>query len=44
MGDIPNRQLFSNPEFKQTMLPYYQVVTSIKSGDMETFKKVLSKY
>jgi 26S proteasome regulatory subunit N3 len=44
MGDIPNRQVFSSPEFKKILLPYYQVVTCVKSGDMETFKKLLTKY
>lgn len=44
MGDIPNRQVFSNPEFKQTMVPYYQIVTCVKSGDMDTFKALLKKY
>ena len=41
MGDIPNRQLFSNKEFKKILQPYYQVVTCVKSGDMEAFKKLL---
>lgn len=44
MGDIPNRQIFSNPDFKQALLPYYQIVTCVKSGDMDKFKALLSKY
>jgi 26S proteasome regulatory subunit N3 len=44
MGDIPNRQLFSNKEFKESLLPYYQIVTCVKSGDMDTFKALLKKY
>jgi len=44
MGDIPNRQIFSNPDFKQALLPYYQIVTCVKSGDMDTFKALLLKY
>ena len=44
MGDIPNRQIFSQADFKKPLAPYYQVVTSVKSGDMDNFKKILSKY
>ena len=44
MGDIPNRQIFSNPDFSSTLLPYYQIVTCVKSGDMDTFKSLLKKY
>jgi len=35
MGEIPNRQLFSSGEFKKPLTPYYQIVTCVKSGDME---------
>lgn len=41
MGEIPSRQLFSHPDFKKALAPYYQIVTYVKSGDMETFKKLL---
>lgn len=44
MGDIPNRQIFSNPDFKASLLPYYQIVTCVKSGDMIQFKALLKKY
>jgi len=44
MGDIPNRQVFSQPDFKKPLAPYYQIVTSVKAGDMDTFKKILQKY
>jgi 26S proteasome regulatory subunit N3 len=44
MGDIPNRQVFSQAEFKKPLAPYYQIVTSVKSGDMDTFKSLLQKY
>lgn len=44
MGDIPNRQVFSNPDFKQTLLPYYHIVSCVKSGDMVAFKNLLKKY
>jgi 26S proteasome regulatory subunit N3 len=44
MGEIPNRQVFSHPDFKKSLGPYYQVVTCVKSGDMEQFKKILQVY
>lgn len=44
MGDIPNRQIFSNPDFQQSLHPYYQIVTCVKSGDMDAFKALLIKY
>ena len=44
MGDIPSRQVFSNPDFKQALLPYYQIVASVKQGDMDNFKRLLEKH
>lgn len=44
MGDIPARTTFSHPDFKQALLPYYQIVSSVKHGDMDTFKALLVKY
>ena len=44
MGEIPNRQIFSPTYLQKPMLPYFQVVNCVKSGDMETFKKVINKY
>lgn len=44
MGEIPNRQVFSQADFKKPLLPYYQIVASVKQGDMETFKKLSAKY
>jgi 26S proteasome regulatory subunit N3 len=44
MGEIPNRQIFSHPDFKKPLAPYYQIVTSVKSGDIEHFKILLQKY
>ncbi len=44
MGDIPSRQVFSSPEFKGALVPYYQIVSSVKHGDMDNFKALLFKY
>jgi 26S proteasome regulatory subunit N3 len=42
MGEIPNRQVFAQSEFKHALAPYYKVVACVKSGDMDTFKKILN--
>lgn len=36
--------MFSHPDFKKHLAPYYQIVTSVKSGDMDTFKKLLQTH
>lgn len=44
MGEIPNRQIFSQAYLQKPLSPYFQIVNCVKSGDMETFKKIVSKY
>ena len=44
MGEIPSRLVFQNPEYKKPLWPYLQVVTCVKQGDMENFKKVVAQY
>ena len=44
MGEIPSRQVFSSPEYKKSLAPYYQVVSTVKQGDMEHFKKLLVQH
>mmetsp|Transcript_49042 Transcript_49042/g.36112 ORF Transcript_49042/g.36112 Transcript_49042/m.36112 type:complete len:422 (+) Transcript_49042:247-1512(+) len=44
MGEIPNRQIFSQADYKKPLLPYYQVVACVKQGDMDLFKKLITKY
>jgi 26S proteasome regulatory subunit N3 len=44
MGEIPNRQIFSQSFLQKPLSPYFQIVNCVKSGDMETFKKILTKY
>ena len=44
MGEIPNRQIFSQSFLQKPLSPYFQIVNCVKSGDMETFKKILIKY
>lgn len=44
MGEIPNRQIFSQSYLQKPLSPYFQIVNCVKSGDMETFKKILNQY
>ena len=44
MGEIPNRQVFSQKEFQNPLAPYYEIVTCVKQGDMDLFKKILAKH
>lgn len=44
MGEIPDRKIFSHPDYRKALYPYYQIVTCVKSGDMERFMKVLASY
>jgi 26S proteasome regulatory subunit N3 len=44
MGEIPDRNIFSNVIFKQALKPYFRIVQSVRSGDLEGFNKVVSQY
>lgn len=44
MGEIPNREIFSQKEFQKPLYPYFQVVNTVKQGDMEKFKQLIDKY
>jgi 26S proteasome regulatory subunit N3 len=44
MGEIPSRMVFQNPEYKKALWPYLQIVTCVKQGDMDNFKKIVSQY
>jgi len=44
MGEIPNRQIFSQSFLQKPLSPYFQIVNCVKSGDMDTFKKIVQKY
>jgi hypothetical protein len=38
MGEIPNRQIFSHTDYEKPLIPYFQIVSCVKSGDMDRFK------
>lgn len=44
MGEIPDRKIFSHPDFRKALFPYYKIVTCVKSGDMDMFNQVLKNY
>lgn len=44
MGEVPNRQIFSQAYLQKPLSPYFQIVNCVKSGDMDTFKKILNQY
>jgi 26S proteasome regulatory subunit N3 len=44
MGEIPNRQIFSQSYLQKPLSPYFQIVNCVKSGDMDTFKSIVTKY
>ena len=44
MGEIPNRAIFSQSEFKNSLGPYFHIVQSVRAGDLETFKNVVHEH
>lgn len=44
MGEIPDRNLFSDPEMKSDLYPYYVIVQKVRDGNIEEFMKVISEH
>ena len=44
MGEIPDKQIFLDKEFKQDLYPYLKVVVQIRKGALDEFKRVLSDH
>ena len=44
MGEIPDRSLFSNPEMKSDLYPYFIMVQKVREGNIEEFMKVVHEY
>lgn len=44
MGEIPDRSLFSDPETKNDLYPYYIIVRRVREGNIEEFMKVVTEY
>jgi 26S proteasome regulatory subunit N3 len=44
MGEIPERTIFSQAENKISLTPYYQIVQSVRAGNLPKFGEVVSRY
>ena len=44
MGQIPNRQIFTQKFLQVPLRPYFQIVNCVKSGDMVLFNKIMTMY
>lgn len=44
MGEIPDRNIFSDQEMKADLYPYYIIVQKVREGNIEEFMKVISTY
>ena len=44
MGEIPDRGIFSDPETKNDLYPYYIIVRRVREGNIEEFMKVVAEY
>ncbi|KAF1979946.1 hypothetical protein BU23DRAFT_112107 [Bimuria novae-zelandiae CBS 107.79] len=41
MGDIPERELFSQPRLERTLEPYFRLVQAVRAGDLPSFLKIV---
>ena len=44
MGEIPDRNVFSDPEMKSDLYPYFIIVQKVREGNIEEFMKVVADY
>ena len=44
MGEIPDRNLFSEPDSKNDLYPYFIIVQKVRDGNLEEFLKVCKTY
>jgi len=44
MGEIPNRQVFNQKDFQKYLAPYYQIVHTVKMGEMVKFNQLVARY
>ncbi|KNG44350.1 26s proteasome non-atpase regulatory subunit 3 [Stemphylium lycopersici] len=43
MGDIPEREVFSQPRLERAMEPYFRLVQAVRVGDLQGFLKVVQQ-
>lgn len=44
MGDLPERSVFREAKFKQSLIPYLDLVRAVQSGDLAMFQKVVDEH
>jgi 26S proteasome regulatory subunit N3 len=44
MGEIPERSLFNQPEYRMALAPYFDLTKAVRSGDMQAFSGVVSNF
>lgn len=44
MGEIPERTLFNQEEFKHSLKPYLELTKAVRHGDMNTFSNVVNQF
>eukprot|EP01016_Furgasonia_blochmanni_P045482 TRINITY_DN6422_c0_g1_i3.p1 TRINITY_DN6422_c0_g1~~TRINITY_DN6422_c0_g1_i3.p1 ORF type:complete len:281 (-),score=100.42 TRINITY_DN6422_c0_g1_i3:147-929(-) len=44
MGEIPARSIFSQPEMRVALLPYYKIVQSVIKGNLDDFNAIVTEY
>lgn len=44
LGEIPDRPLFFKRTLKNSLLPYYELTQSVRSGDLNKFSEVISRF
>ncbi|KAF1985749.1 hypothetical protein K402DRAFT_394361 [Aulographum hederae CBS 113979] len=44
MGDIPARDIFSQPKLEMALQPYFKLVQAVRAGEMQGFVKIVQQY
>jgi 26S proteasome regulatory subunit N3 len=44
MGEIPDRNIFSSEQYSKYLKPYYALVQTVLTGNLEEFRKTVSSY
>eukprot|EP00927_Polykrikos_kofoidii_P039752 TRINITY_DN34071_c0_g1_i1.p1 TRINITY_DN34071_c0_g1~~TRINITY_DN34071_c0_g1_i1.p1 ORF type:complete len:534 (+),score=115.92 TRINITY_DN34071_c0_g1_i1:91-1602(+) len=44
MGDMPDRAMFMQKEFREHLMPYYALTQAVRSGDLNAFKETMQRH
>lgn len=44
MGDIPDREIFSQPRLERALEPYFRLVQAVRVGDLQNFLKLAATH